>query len=521
MPAPTRVARVASAFNTGGSPKTAGTLNVIAGDVISVKAVAEDAANTFSTPTGLTGATWTQRVNGGTSAASGRVTIWTTIAPSNQSTVTISVVVTNPSSPGHSGIEVTQWDGTTSAGVGQVWSGGIAAGSGVPSVAATPTGANSTIDMAITDWAAIAITGKTYRTTDAGAFTETAAAQDGSRYSYYVGYHADSGAIASKTIGMTAPTGMRWTLGAVEILGAGGTTPVNVVHSTIIDATATLAAVASSPLDAAALLAQVRSAPFDAMAGVAAVASSPTDAQAGVAAIRSAPFDSTLMLAPVASAPLDSILQLGVVASSPVDGLAGVAAVASSPFEALASLAAVTSAPWDATSSLIAVNVIVSVFVDAVTQLGLAASSPWDGPAGLAITRSTPLDAVAQLAVIRSTPFEAVQGLAALASAQWDAIAQIAALRSAPWETTLQLALVRTVPYEALAGVLAVLGLPWESDGDGVIVVYPKPDTPTKLLLAVHAGRLVLVAHQSRAVLAPHSARLQLGAHKNALELDP
>lgn len=226
MPAPTLVNRLASVFNTVTRPKTAGAFTYVAGDILVCKAINEN-SDTFATPTGGTGFTWTQRVNIGTAGSNGRVTIWTGVSASSQS-VTVSVQATT--SNDQHGIDVEQW--RDHSGVGQVWSGQIASGTGAPTATATSAGSNSAISMAVTDYTASATTGKTYRTANAGTFTETAATQVASHYTYYLGYHADSGAAASKTIGLSAPSAMRWTLGAVEILGIAGGTTVTLTPAT-------------------------------------------------------------------------------------------------------------------------------------------------------------------------------------------------------------------------------------------------------------------------------------------------
>lgn len=224
--APTPVQRVASAFNTITSPKTATLSSVSVGDVIVVKGIDENSQTTgiFATPTGLTGSpTWATKVNIGTDNANAHVVIFTTTATANQTNAVISVARAQGGTD--FGIEVVQYPAGCTVGA-NVWSGQTTS-TGTPSVTATSIGANSALEMAITDWAAIATTGKTYRTADAGAFTETTSLQVGGRYTYYLGRYADTGAIASKTIGMSAPSGMTWTLGGVEILGPTGASAVS------------------------------------------------------------------------------------------------------------------------------------------------------------------------------------------------------------------------------------------------------------------------------------------------------
>lgn len=101
--------------------------------------------------------------------------------------------------------------------------GGIGASNKANANGATPAltlagvAANSAIWTGNSDWNAVA-GARTPITSGAGAYTEETY-DTGTDYVSYDGYHADSGAAGSKSLGWTAPTAQRYAMIAVEILG--------------------------------------------------------------------------------------------------------------------------------------------------------------------------------------------------------------------------------------------------------------------------------------------------------------
>lgn len=85
-----------------------------------------------------------------------------------------------------------------------------------PQVNLTTTVANSVVLWCQADWNAIATTGKTYLT-NAGTAVERVALLSGTNYTVYVISHANAGSIATKAIGMSAPSGQKTSQIAVEI----------------------------------------------------------------------------------------------------------------------------------------------------------------------------------------------------------------------------------------------------------------------------------------------------------------
>lgn len=97
-------------------------------------------------------------------------------------------------------------------------------GSGEPSLGITTEKENSAIVMAIGDWEAKKGTVEhTYRE-GAGAFTEETNRFQEGVYMYYGGFYPSASAPGAKTVGMTKPTGQKYSIIAVEVLGeeAGG-----------------------------------------------------------------------------------------------------------------------------------------------------------------------------------------------------------------------------------------------------------------------------------------------------------
>lgn len=92
--------------------------------------------------------------------------------------------------------------------------------SGSPSVSLTTTQANSAIVVIVSDWNAGSGT-QTFTNNFSGTPTAlTDYPGDGARYGVAIAYFPDAGAVGSKTVGMSAPTGQKWTIIAIEVKGA-------------------------------------------------------------------------------------------------------------------------------------------------------------------------------------------------------------------------------------------------------------------------------------------------------------
>lgn len=219
MTKPEAVAQAATAFNTVTTPKETAEITVKAGDILVAGGIGADtsAALSISAVEGG-GLTWTsQKVLNTTSNA--YVRVWTATAAEGKS---FNVKFTKTQSGGnviHWGGEVQVW--RKSSGIGEVAS--VTNTEGAPSLSITTKSSSSAIAMFAGDWAAK--TGAATYRTGAGTFTQKTHVEDGEQYTLYGGYYAEAGAAGAYTIGMTAPTGQKFSIVAVEIKGeeSGGT----------------------------------------------------------------------------------------------------------------------------------------------------------------------------------------------------------------------------------------------------------------------------------------------------------
>lgn len=112
----------------------------------------------------------------------------------------------------------------------------VTSGSGAPSLSLTTTQDNSAIVVFVGDWNAINGSSRTWRTVN--GFTPSAAngkelvyaGTAGSDYIVYAAYYPDAGTAGAKTVGLSAPTGQKYSVVALEVKGvaAGGPTTVPV-----------------------------------------------------------------------------------------------------------------------------------------------------------------------------------------------------------------------------------------------------------------------------------------------------
>jgi len=211
-PTPTFISEYETAWNSATSPKTTANFNVQTGDILVAYAVNEDTGNTIATPpTGTLTGTWTLKQTISTASYTS-VRLWTLSVTTNQSNVNVSF----SNSSGNFGGNVLHFRNGSTVGVTQQATGAT----GNPTLTLTGVSENSSIVMVNGDWSAR--TGnRTYNTTSAGAFTETSAYADGTSYGVEAGYYPNAGTAGNKTIGLTAPTGMKWALAAIEVKGSG------------------------------------------------------------------------------------------------------------------------------------------------------------------------------------------------------------------------------------------------------------------------------------------------------------
>jgi hypothetical protein len=214
VPAPTRVQSVAIPFQlNAGSAVTSASFNVQTGDVLTIRASTEDAANTLALTDNSGGAiTWTLRRTD-TTAGHAAIYLWTATIVSNITGLTYTLTC-NVAGKAWGG-RCTTWRGSAGVGVSN-----LALGTTAPSLVLTGCAANSAVDASCADWNAGAATA-----TWGGTPTPTSedATQVSGLSTSYRAYYADTGAAGNQTISMASvPTGAATTIVAVEILGGTG-----------------------------------------------------------------------------------------------------------------------------------------------------------------------------------------------------------------------------------------------------------------------------------------------------------
>ena len=111
------------------------------------------------------------------------------------------------------GINILRFSGSNGIGA----SANNSASNGAPTLSLTTTQNNSAIVMLVLDWNGTS-GARTYRTTNAGSFTEQSYYQAG-QWTVQGGYYANAGTAGAKTLGISAPSGQKYTIVAMEILG--------------------------------------------------------------------------------------------------------------------------------------------------------------------------------------------------------------------------------------------------------------------------------------------------------------
>jgi hypothetical protein len=205
-------------WNQQTATQTSPSITVQVGDVVVLVGMSEDSTDTLYTPTNSnTAQTWTLKQSI-VVASFGTTYVWTTTVTTAQS---MTMTVTSSSGSRRHGVSVFQFRGATGVGTTSKTN-----STGAPSLGITTASSNSAVVVAWSDWAAIDVATRAYRT-GAGAFTEQTAVFVTGTYSVYAGYHANAGTAGALTVGATAPTGQSYAIVAVEVQGAAAA-PVSV-----------------------------------------------------------------------------------------------------------------------------------------------------------------------------------------------------------------------------------------------------------------------------------------------------
>jgi hypothetical protein len=212
---PVLQASYSSPYNLGTQPQSV-SVTVAVGDVLAFLGTSETQI-TWAAPTSTPSLTWTLAQNVTVASYSGSVIYTATVGAGQAGSYSISCNPTNASAF-HWGFTIERWSG--SGGVGTSAKTNVA--SGAPSLALT-CAANSAVSCVNGDFAALSGT-RTWRTingiTPTSGSGELVYVQDGGAYTAYVAQWSDVGTAGSKTVGLTAPTGQKYAICAVEILGS-------------------------------------------------------------------------------------------------------------------------------------------------------------------------------------------------------------------------------------------------------------------------------------------------------------
>lgn len=225
---PTRAAFASPAsgnYTTSGTSKVTDPFDVQAGDLIVVVCSSEQAGtNSSVTPSASGGSvTWTLRASqtAGTTNQSG-AWCWTGAVGATATGITVTVPRPNTGTTLWWGCSATVWRGH--GGVGQVISATTGTTNSIAQTTTAALAANSAVQVAMSDWNAVALATRTWQTVNGAAMTESLYVNGASHATALGGYRTDVGTAGTKTVGLTAPATLRWVMVGVEILGTSGST---------------------------------------------------------------------------------------------------------------------------------------------------------------------------------------------------------------------------------------------------------------------------------------------------------
>jgi hypothetical protein len=189
------------------SPKTTAALNVLANDVLVAYVTGHTNTSVATISNSGVALAWTQRQ---VVVVTGYcwVSIWTAVPTGTRPGLTVTFTST-----GSTGGCVLQF--RDSNGVGASAKTNVL--SGAPTLDVTTTSADSAVVVVNADALVLSGAARVWRT-NAGALTETQYVLSGF-HTVYGGYHASSGAADVVAVGLTAPTGQKYSIAAVEVLG--------------------------------------------------------------------------------------------------------------------------------------------------------------------------------------------------------------------------------------------------------------------------------------------------------------
>lgn len=221
MPAPTFVAEYeVSSWTTNTTPKSV-SVTTQTNDILVWIGMTRDVGTSINTLSVGTGWTWSYII-ALTSAASTCALLMGVAVAVNNETFTLTGTVTSGGTLAQWGFNCLRF--SNSNGI-TTYGSNTPPQTGTPSIGITTTQPNSALVVAAADWNAINGSSRAWLTS-AGSFTEQTYAFQSGGYTTYAGYHPDVGAAGAKTVGLSTPSGQKYSIGVVEILGTPNLAPM-------------------------------------------------------------------------------------------------------------------------------------------------------------------------------------------------------------------------------------------------------------------------------------------------------
>lgn len=194
------------------------------GRALVILAASADSPQTISSPTG--GSLTYALAQSNEISSNSNTYVWTAIPTTDQS---FSLGLTGSANGNPWSANVLTWSGSDGIGASAKSN-----GTGEPSLGITTTTDNAAIAVIVADWNAASGASRTWLTVN--GLTPTAANgmektyfTDGSNYTVYACVYTDAGTAGSKSVGLSAPTGQKYTMIAVEVKGAAGAPPTSLI----------------------------------------------------------------------------------------------------------------------------------------------------------------------------------------------------------------------------------------------------------------------------------------------------
>ncbi len=439
MAAPNFVAEYPTSFNSDTTPKTAmSAVSINSNDVIVLVSASENYLGVTGETENGAGSFTNQKVFNASDYCYTRASTY--IAPANE---TLTTIVTRSGAIAYFGGNSVIFSGSSGIGASAINNGA----SGTPSVSITTTQANSAIVVIATDWNAA--TGSQTFTSSGGAGSPTALTGfpgDNSHYGVAIAYYADAGSAGAKTVGMSAPTGQKWTIAAVEVKGSAGATTVTattglnaLLQKTGITATSSLSALLQKSFSGTVSLDSIISAVKSGTVSIDALLQA-TDKSATVS------VDGLLQAVKTGAVSIDAAVAIIVAATSGIDALL------QSSFNATTGLDAIVSGSSTVTASLdglLQSGKSTTALLDALLQSGYLSQTDLDAIISKSFSSTASIDALLQSVSTTPTGLDAIISGGSSASVVLDALLQAGVVSTAAIDALLKKSASSTASLDA------------------------------------------------------------------------